>query len=147
MPQPHFRGTDRHAQSRGRRCAEPPVNILQTGAKEGVKDQVAVGLKIGSVPPKPVAPLGRIEIFPSGLLGFLGEVVTTFRLFEEVAGAPDPVPGPVLLWVPDPDVEISPNPGTGVNSANRRSFLSVEISSQGLRPDPLGGSEAVIKLV
>ena len=87
------------------------IDVDQMLAKECVEGVFFNSMMIVSVPPEPVAALGDQKLFEN--LSALCFVKCCFDFFIRLARLINQLPRPVLLRMPDPDVEISPDPAAG----------------------------------
>ena len=86
------------------------VDLVQVLAEEVVENVDIGGVIFLAVPPEPVAALGDVQEFLD--LADLPAVEAAFGGAEGVPGFLEQLPGPLVVVVADPDVEIAVDPGT-----------------------------------
>src|SRR5579862_5303494 len=113
-----LRAVDRAVEMRGRHLVAEEVNILQVLPEKLVEEDVVLAAEVRPVPPEPVASFGGVDFAHRGSMAFRVERAGVDLPLKEGARFAQEVPGAVFLVLADPDVEVAPDPGTGVEGRN-----------------------------
>jgi len=99
--------------------AEGVIDVGEVGAEEFVEFGAVFGVVFGAIPPVPVGAFGDEKFLVGELAHFPGEAFA-FGCVEELlvglAGVEEEIPGAVVLFGADPDIEVGVDPGTGMDA-------------------------------